>query len=257
MKSSHRGHESSAATVSVENYLKAIFQLEDARKERVTTKALAVHLGISLPSVTGMLKGLADAQLVDYQRYQGVRLLAKGRRQALRVIRKHRLVESFLVRTLGYTWDEVHAEAELLEHAVSDELAARIERHLDYPTHDPHGDPIPAADGTLRRSDDRTLVEVEAGETVIVRRALEQSPQVLRYLQQQGLEPDARVRVVERLPFDGPLKLATARGEAVLARQLAKSVVVDAAPSSARTTRTSRSTASTRPSKRKRRVHGN
>lgn len=254
MRSSHRGHESSSATVSVENYLKAIFQLDDGRGERVTTKALATHLGISLPSVTGMLKGLAAARLVDYRRYQGVRLLAKGRRQALLVIRKHRLVETFLVRTLGYTWDEVHAEAELLEHAVSDELAGRIERLLGHPTHDPHGDPIPAADGTLRPSVARTLVDVEAGETVVIRRALEQSPQVLRYLRQQGLEPAARVQVLERLPFDGPLRLATTRGEALLTRQLAKSVLVEGGPAESHAAPPARTT---RSSSRKRRGHGN
>ena len=129
---------------AIQDYLKEIYKLE-AAGQRATTSALAERLEVSAPSVTAMLKKLATLGLVEHERYRGVRLTERGRRVALEVIRHHRLVELFLVESLGMTWDEVHAEAEVLEHALSEELEARIDRALGYPTHDPHGDPIPDA----------------------------------------------------------------------------------------------------------------
>ena len=197
-------------TTSVENYLKAIYHLEQREGGRVKTKSIADALDISLPSVTSMLKSLSSDDLVVYERYKGVTLSETGRLAALKVVRKHRLVELFLVSTLDYSWDEVHREAELLEHAVSDDLAARIEAFLDYPQFDPHGDPIPSADGTLPSRDAQSvaLATLVAGDFGTIERVLDQDPELLRHLTRVGLTPGARIRVVEVLPFDGQMTLA-------------------------------------------------
>ena len=196
-------------TISVENYLKAIYHLEQREGGRVKTKSIADALDISLPSVTSMLKSLSSDDLVVYERYKGVTLSETGRLAALKVVRKHRLVELFLVSTLDYSWDEVHREAELLEHAVSDDLAARIEAFLDFPQFDPHGDPIPSADGTLPSRDAQSvaLATLTAGDLGTIERVLDQDPELLRHLTRVGLTPGARIRVVEVLPFDGQMTL--------------------------------------------------
>ncbi|MFU8806125.1 MAG: metal-dependent transcriptional regulator, partial [Bradymonadaceae bacterium] len=158
-------------TISVENYLKAIFHLQSELPEnRVKTKELAETLEISLPSVTSMLKSLGDDGLVEYVPYKGARLTPRGRKVALKVIRNHRLIEVFLVRTLGYTWDEVHAEAERLEHAISDKLADRIDDFLARPRFDPHGDPIPRSDGTLPAEPLVSLTQMQPGQCGVLRR---------------------------------------------------------------------------------------
>ena len=193
-------------TISVENYLKSIYLLEQ-RHGRAKTKALAEMLAISLPSVTSMLQTLGQEDFVDYAKYKGVCLTPKGRQAALKVIRKHRLIELFLVDTLGYSWDEVHEEAERLEHAVSDELADRIDHHLSYPKVDPHGDPIPTADGSLTAVDAKPLDKISVGLYVRVERVLDQSPDVLRYLERVGCGLGTTIVVEEILPFDGQLFL--------------------------------------------------
>ncbi len=194
-------------TISVENYLKAIYVLEQQNGGRVKTKEVADQLEISLPSVTSMLKSLSGDGLVDYQRYHGVTLTEEGLRLALTVVRKHRLVELFLVDTLGYTWDEVHNEAESLEHAISDELAQRIERYLGSPRFDPHGDPIPTADGQVFRHEAIPLDQAEVGVMLKLKRVLDQDPEVLRYLDRVGLTPQTDCFVQEVLPFDGQMFL--------------------------------------------------
>ena len=214
-------------STSVEDYLKAIYQL-GLSGERVKTKELAEHLEISLPSVTSMLKGLGQEGLVDYRAYKGVRLTEEGRQIALSVIRNHRLIEAFLVRTLGYSWDEVHEEAERMEHAVSDKLVDRIDRYLSYPRFDPHGDPIPDATGEIIDRETEPLSEVEAGAWVHLERVLDQTPEVLRHLDRLGLRPHANLEVVEVLAFDGQMELRVeSTGEGVsISRQLASRVLV-------------------------------
>jgi len=194
-------------TISAENYLKAIFHLQGDSDRRVKTKEIADALTLTLPSATNMVKSLAERGLVDHQPYRGARLTENGRLEALRVIRNHRLIEVFLVKTLGYGWDEVHDEAERLEHAISDRLAERIDRYLDHPRFDPHGDPIPTADGQLHRRAEGGLDAATPGETLRIARVTDQDPDVLRYLDEQGLRPDSVIIVRERLPFDGPLIL--------------------------------------------------
>jgi DtxR family Mn-dependent transcriptional regulator len=210
---------------SSENYLKAVFHLQrDAA--RVTTTALAEHLGVTLPSATKMLKTLAAAGWIDHVPYGGARLTPRGEEQALRVIRKHRLIEVFLSETLGYDWDEVHEEAERLEHAVSDDLADRLDAFLGFPARDPHGDPIPSADGTLTRVDSPAVTDLPAGATAVVVRVLDQSADVLRYLGELGIRPGAEIRVAEVMPFDGPVRLVIDDRDAIIGRSIARRIQV-------------------------------
>lgn len=213
-------------TTSVENYLKAIYHLQTGREDRVKTKEVAEQLDISLPSVTSMLKSLAEEGLVDYRPYRGARLTDDGRAEALKVIRSHRLIEVFLVNTLGYSWDEVHDEAERLEHAVSEELVSRIETFLGHPKFDPHGDPIPTADGEIHRPEATPLSEAAESDQLRVERVLDQEPEVLRYLERIGLTPNATFEVVEVLPFDGQMFLRVDDEDASISQVLASRVLV-------------------------------
>ncbi len=215
-------------TVSAQNYLKAIYHME-ARGVRATNKAIAEALGVSQPSVTSMLQSLAAEDLVIYQPYKGAHLQEKGTSVALQVIRKHRLIEMFLVETLGYTWDEVHIEAETLEHAVSDILAERIDAFLDKPRFDPHGDPIPTADGEVHHRELIPLHETPPAMTVRLERVLDQQPEVLRHLAGIGLVPQAHVKVIDVLPFDGQMTLKVGEGaEIQVSRILASRLLVAA-----------------------------
>lgn len=212
-------------SISIENYLKALFHLERT-SERVTTSALAAHLDVSQPSATKMMKSLASSGLVEHVPYQGASLTDAGRKSALRVIRNHRLIEVFLVDVLGYTWDEVHDEAERLEHAISDSLADRIDAYLGFPATDPHGDPIPTSDGELRRHVAVTLADLEDGTSAEVLRVLEQGNEVLRYLAGIGLRPGAQLTVLEALPFEGPIRVTVGGKETPLGRPIARRVLV-------------------------------
>ncbi len=194
---------------SVENYLKAIYMLHQRGEAdaRVKNKDIAETLSLALPSVTSMLKALAERTLLDYVPYQGVILTLEGRRAALKVIRRHRLLELFLHETLELTWSEVHDEAELLEHALSDKLTDRIDAFLGYPTSDPHGDPIPTRDGVVPELQGRSLVGVPVGSTATVQRVLTQDSAFLEYLASKGVIINAHVRVREVAPFEGPIVL--------------------------------------------------
>jgi DtxR family Mn-dependent transcriptional regulator len=185
-------------SLTIENYVKAIYVLtHQAGVATAATGAIAQRLGISPGSVTGMLKTLSESGLVVYTPYEGVRLTDAGNALALRVLRRHRLIEQFLVATLDLTWDEVHEEAEHMEHAVSDLLVDRIDRYLGYPQTDPHGDPIPQSDGTLPSSSGVSLWAVPVGERFLVLRALDQGPEFLRYLADNQLVPGSRGRVLD------------------------------------------------------------
>ena len=180
-------------TVAVQDYLKGIYALESAG-ERVTTSALAERMGVSAPSATAMAKRLAELGLVERAPYRGVALTDDGRRGALEVLRHHRLLERYLVDRLGLSLDQVHAEAELLEHALSEELEAKIDAELGFPTHDPHGDPIPDRELRVSTGRDRTLVDLEPGERASVSRVPDGDPELLRYLTELGLVPGSERR---------------------------------------------------------------
>jgi DtxR family Mn-dependent transcriptional regulator len=190
-------------TDSIQDYLKIIYELT-AAGEPASTTAVAARLGIAPPSVTGMLQRLASLKpaLVVYHKYQGVKLTPAGRRAALEIIRHHRLLEAWLVQTLGYSWDEVHAEADKLEHAISEELEERIAAALGYPARDPHGELIPTVDLTMPSDESVPLSALQPEQEATVRRVHSQDTELLRYLEELGLIPGARVKVTEVSPYD-------------------------------------------------------
>jgi DtxR family Mn-dependent transcriptional regulator len=188
-------------TITVENYVKQIFLAHQAEPANLLPLGrLAEAMGVVPGTATSMVKALADADLADYEPRQGVRLTRKGERLALSVLRRHRLIESFLVRVLGLDWSEVHQEAEVLEHAVSDKVLERIDALLNRPLVDPHGDPIPARDGTMKEVRPSSLVDCEPNRRVTVSRIVNQEPAFLKFVEQSGLAPGAVVVVEGRNP---------------------------------------------------------
>lgn len=214
----------------MEDYLKAVYRLRDATNTgeggQVTTQRLADELGVTGPSVTNMVKRLHELRLVRHTRYHGVELTPAGEKIALEVLRHHRLLELYLAETLGYPWDEVHAEAERLEHHVSEELEARMDSVLGHPTHDPHGHPIPSREGQIDTTVGVPLVNLATGSTATVSRVSDRDPEQLRYLGGLGLYPGAIVSLAERFPFDGPLRIEVAGHEHIIGRSLANAVLV-------------------------------
>jgi DtxR family transcriptional regulator, Mn-dependent transcriptional regulator len=212
---------------AVEDYLKAIYVL-DAAGVRVTTSALADRMDVSAPSATAMMKRLAELGLVKRAPYRGVVLTAAGRRGALEVLRHHRLLERYLVDTLGLPLDQVHAEADRLEHALSEELEARIDEALGFPTHDPHGDPIPDRNLRITRvAPPRALLDLAPGDRATVSRVPDRSGDLLRYLGELALVPGEAVELTAIAPFGGPVSVRTGTGEHAIARELAAAVGVD------------------------------
>src|SRR3990167_7598900 len=198
-------------TVAVQDYLKPIYALEAAGR-RVTTSALAARMGVAAPSATAMTKRLAELGLVERAPYRGVALTEAGRLGALEVLRHHRLLERYLADRLGVSLDEVHAEADRLEHALSEELEAKIDAELGDPTHDPHGDPIPDRELRLEAGRDRTLVDLAPGERTSVSRVPDGDPELLRYLTELGLVPGSDVELVTLAPFEAPVTVRTQNG---------------------------------------------
>jgi DtxR family Mn-dependent transcriptional regulator len=210
-------------TTAVQDYLRAIYALE-SRGERVTTSALAARMEVSPPSATAMTKRLAELGLVERAPYKGVTLTDEGRRKALEMLRHHRLLERYLTDRLGLSLAEVHAEADRLEHALSEELEAKIDAELGFPTHDPHGDPIPDRELRLEIERERTLGDLAAGERASVSRVPDGNPELLRYLAELRLVPGSEVEVVSRAPFAGPVTVRTESGAHAISRELADSI---------------------------------
>ena len=190
----------------VEDYLKAIYDLELVGAP-ASTNDIADRLAISPASVSGMVRRLADQGLITHEPYRGVRLTGEGRRAALRTLRRHRILECYLTEVLAYPWDRVHAEAERLEHAASDELVERMADALGNPMMDPHGAPIPTRDGRIEEAALHTLAEMAQGEQVRVRRVNDKEPERLRYLAELGIRPGSLVRILDKAPFEGPITL--------------------------------------------------
>jgi DtxR family Mn-dependent transcriptional regulator len=218
--------DASDLTAAAQDYAKAIFTLE-TREGSATTSALATLLDVQPGSVSGMLRKLSSLDLVEHEPYRGVRLTERGRRVALEVIRHHRLLELFLVESLGMSWDEVHAEAEVLEHALSEELEELIAAKLGDPTRDPHGDPIPTRDLTLPQSDSRSLYELQPGEQATFTRVSDADPEMLRFLAERSIVPGAELEVIERQPFDGPIYVRCGDQVHVLGAVLARAMRVE------------------------------
>ena len=209
----------------VEDYLKAIYELERAGDAAATTE-LAARLNLAPPSVTGMVRRLAAQGLLTHRRYRGVRLTAAGRRAALKTIRRHRVIETYLVRALGYRWDEVDEEAERLEHAATDKVVNRMAAAIGEPTVDPHGAPIPTRDGAVAELPFPTLAELPVGVTAEVMHVADEDPALLRYLARLAVTPGCAVRVAERQPFGGPITLRIGRRTRVVGPALAERVLV-------------------------------
>ncbi|MBV8561764.1 MAG: metal-dependent transcriptional regulator [Actinobacteria bacterium] len=215
-------------SAAVQDYAKAIYTLE-ARDGTASTNALAERLDVRPASVSGMLKKLDALGLVEHEPYRGVRLTERGRLVALEVIRHHRLLELFLVESLGMSWDEVHAEAEVLEHVLSEELEELIAAKLGDPTLDPHGDPIPSRELTVAPESTRSLYELEPGAHAVFVRVSDSDPAMLRFLGERGIAPGARLEVVEIQPFDGPISVRFGDEVQVLGATLARAMRVEAA----------------------------
>lgn len=216
---------------SVEDFLKAVYVLqiptEDKELVRVSTTALAEALNILPPSVTDMARRMADAGLVDYKRYYGVRLTTQGESVALKVIRRHRLIETYLVEHLGYALHEVHDEAERLEHAVSDRFIEAIARRLDNPTFDPHGDPIPTIDGEISSPDLISLAELGVKNKGIVSRFIAENDDMLQHIIARGFQLGVTVKVLEVDPFEGPIAVSIGGIQSIIGYSVARSILLE------------------------------
>lgn len=216
-------HDPQPLSRSVEDYLKAIYHLS-SEGGFAGTSDIAAILQVAPPSVSGMVKRLSDAGLIEHVPYRGVQLSPGGRRAALRVVRRHRILELYLVRELGFDWDGVHEEAERLEHAASDHLIECMARALGDPLYDPHGAPIPTLEGEIEETELVSLGDVAPGATVELRQVDDRDPARLRYLAEQGLTPGTRVVVLERQPFNGPTLVRLGNQTRIVGRELALTV---------------------------------
>lgn len=216
---------------AVEDYLKAIYKLDTDEKGASTTR-IAESLDVSSASATNMVKRLSKMGLVDYQSYKGASLTEAGRKIALEIIRHHRLLELYLLEVMGYSWDEVHDEAEKLEHHISEQFEDKIAELLDNPTHDPHGDPIPTKDGIMPKMEDVALINATSGHQYLVSRVKNQDPELLRYLEKIGLLPGAKLSIKEMGPFKGPITLQVEENEQVLGYEVAEHIYIAELPDS-------------------------
>lgn len=212
------------ATQATEDYLKAIYALASDGAGGVTTSRIAQRLRVSSPSVSAMVKRLAAEELVARPDDRGIALTAAGEQQALAVVRRHRLIEAFLAEVVGVPWDEVHDEAEVLEHALSDRLEARIDALLGHPTHDPHGDPIPPREGHHREERGEPLAAAPPGSRFRVDRVSDRDSAALRYLAALGIRPGVVLEVGETEPFGGPQWVSHEGERHALGQQLVRLV---------------------------------
>ncbi len=211
---------------AIEDYLKTIYMLAESESP-VSTSRLAEARGVKPASVTSMVQRLHKLNLVNYEKHYGVTLTAAGEKIALEVLRHHRLLELYLIEALGFSWDEVHEQAEVLEHVISEKLEERIAAVLGHPTLDPHGDPIPAKDGTIVQVETQPLSSLPLHYTAYVARIVDDTnSEMLRYLAEQGLTPGAALHLVQREPFEGPVTVQVGEQTAVIGRQLAQSILV-------------------------------
>jgi DtxR family Mn-dependent transcriptional regulator len=212
-------------TISTEDYIKTIYKLE-SQERKPTTSALADLLGVADASITDMIKKLSEKGLLRYERYQGVTLTAKGRRMALGILRRHRLWEMFLVRFLGYSWDKVHEEAERLEHVTSEDLEHRLDEALNFPTVDPHGDPIPTREGVITGREGSSLSACAAGDVVRVSRVSDENSELLLHASKIGLALNSKLTIKEKKAFDGSLLVKIGSRQHFISKEVAQAVFV-------------------------------
>ena len=211
---------------SIEDYLKAVYKLEENEGAPVSTGDLAQAMGVSSASASNMIKRLDELDFLTYEAYEGATLTNPGRTVALEVIRHHRLLELYLKDVMGFSWDEIHEEAEILEHHISERFEDRIEEMLGHPERDPHGHPIPARDGTVDTLPTRSLADLVEGNAASIDHIADEDGELLDLLEQRGLLPGATVEVVDTRPLDGLLVVAVDGAEQVIGRPVAQKVVV-------------------------------
>jgi DtxR family Mn-dependent transcriptional regulator len=214
-------------SASIQDYAKAVYALESREGAAVSTNDLAARLGVTPASVSGMVRKLSELGVVEHEPYRGVHLTAQGRRVALEVLRHHRLLEAFLAEELGMPWDRVHAEAEVLEHVLSEELEQLIAARLGNPTVDPHGDPIPTAAFEIEERDTRSLDDVPAGGAGRFVRVSDSDPEMLSYLADRGIALGERLEVTGRQPFGGPVFVRCGARELPLGGGLARAMRIE------------------------------
>jgi DtxR family Mn-dependent transcriptional regulator len=222
--------DSGPVSSAIEDYAKAIYALQGRSSSSVSTTAIAERLGVSAASASGMVKRLGELGLVDHEPYRGVTLTEDGRRVALEVMRHHRLLELYLVKSLDVPWDRVHAEAEVLEHVLSEELEELIAAKLGHPTRDPHGDPIPTRELELEESPSQSLQSLEPGACGLFARVSDSEPDMLRWLAERGIAPGDSFEVIDKQPFDGPLFVRFGDHVHVLGGALAQAMRVEVQP---------------------------
>ena len=227
MAAADRTHDHAQASEAIQDYAKAVYALTRGGARSTSTNALADRLGVTPASVSAMVKKLADRGLAEHVPYKGVKLTRDGERVALEVLRHHRLLELYLAEHLDVPWDRVHAEAEALEHVISEDLEARIAAKLGNPTHDPHGDPIPDADLVIHEGATRSLAELEAGARGRFVRVSDSDPEMLRYLDDQGVRLGDALEVLECQPFGGPLTVRFGSALHVLGGGLAAAMRIE------------------------------
>lgn len=210
---------------SVEDYLKTIYKLELGGAVP-STSTIAEAMNVSSASATNMAKRLDKMGLVNYRSYKGATLTDAGKKIALEVIRHHRLLELYLSEEMGYSWDQVHDEAEKLEHHISEQFEDKIAELLNNPTHDPHGDPIPTKDGVMPEQKVNSLTEAKVGEPYLISQVKDQDPELLRYLEKKGLLPGLKITIKDKAPFNGPVTIATESSEEVIGRDVASVIFV-------------------------------
>ncbi len=211
---------------AAEDYLKSIYKLQE-KGGKVSTGVLAEFLNVKPASVTGMIKKLESMKLIKYERYQGVTLTNAGKAIALEVIRHHRLLELYLFKALGMPWDGVHDEAEKLEHVISEDMEARMDAYLGYPTADPHGSPIPDKNGVVPKTESIPMTSLKDGQSCVVAEVNDSDSALLRHLGSFNLYPGTRFRVIEVAPFEGPFTIDVAGQQAVIGREVAKHIFVN------------------------------
>ncbi|XPP27207.1 MAG: metal-dependent transcriptional regulator [Leucobacter sp.] len=194
-------------SASSQNYLKAVWTLQEWSDDPVTLSTLAERAGVRMSTASDAVRRLADQGLLEHTPYGAITLSSRGRAYAVAMVRRHRLIESFLVMTLGYRWDQVHDEAEALEHAVSDFMIDRIDEHLGHPSKDPHGDPIPSVDGEVHRPDATPLTEIAVGARVRVERISDADPELLQYLEEHGVGVGTVLATGEGAPFSDSIEV--------------------------------------------------
>lgn len=220
-------------TQAVQDYLKVIYKLGES-EESVTTNAIAERMSVSQASVTGMIKKMAELKLLSHTPYYGVALSEAGRKIALEIIRHHRLLERYLAEALGYSWDQVHDEAERLEHVISEEMEERMAEFLGHPRTDPHGAPIPTKEGFIAERESIPLTSAQSGEKVRVEQVSDRDPEMLRYLGKIGIYPDVELNIVEKAPFGGPLTVKVGKQQHHLGEGLTDNILISHVKKSSR-----------------------